>query len=139
MTTLTGKMHFCGPDQLHGFDERLTTDVYPSDFTWTPDWDRPEARLSWFHDMGSVVDAGPCLRSNNLDYDDEVVFAAKRHLFDLARGGEARPFYEFSRSMQAYKESLVSGEASFILSPDSDFFRFLTDFEGKKRKRSPRR
>ncbi|MDX1356411.1 MAG: sulfatase-like hydrolase/transferase, partial [Halomonas venusta] len=22
-TALTGKMHFCGPDQLHGFEERL--------------------------------------------------------------------------------------------------------------------
>ena len=28
-TTLAGKMHFVGPDQLHGFEERLTTDVYP--------------------------------------------------------------------------------------------------------------
>ncbi|MEE8283873.1 MAG: protease modulator HflC, partial [Alphaproteobacteria bacterium] len=56
-----------------------------------------------------------------------------------AYGGEARGFYEFSRSMQAYKESLVTGEASFILSPDADFFRFLTDIEGKKRNRSPRR
>ena len=26
-TCLTGKMHFVGPDQLHGFEERLTTDV----------------------------------------------------------------------------------------------------------------
>ena len=31
-TTLSGKMHFVGPDQLHGFEERLTTDVYPSGF-----------------------------------------------------------------------------------------------------------
>ena len=37
-TTLAGKMHFVGPDQLHGFEERLTTDVYPSGFDWTPDW-----------------------------------------------------------------------------------------------------
>ena len=29
-TTLSGKMHFIGPDQLHGFEERLTTDIYPS-------------------------------------------------------------------------------------------------------------
>ena len=28
-TCLSGKMHFIGPDQLHGFGERLTTDVYP--------------------------------------------------------------------------------------------------------------
>jgi choline-sulfatase len=37
-TCLAGKMHFVGPDQLHGFEERLTTDIYPSDFGWTPDW-----------------------------------------------------------------------------------------------------
>ena len=40
-TILSGKMHFCGPDQLHGFEERLTTDIYPADYGWTPDWDRP--------------------------------------------------------------------------------------------------
>ena len=32
---LSGKMHFIGPDQLHGFKRRLTTDIYPSDFSWT--------------------------------------------------------------------------------------------------------
>ena len=37
-TILCGKMHFIGPDQLHGFEERLTTDIYPADFAWTPDW-----------------------------------------------------------------------------------------------------
>ena len=26
-TCLSGKMHFCGPDQLHGFETRLTTDA----------------------------------------------------------------------------------------------------------------
>ena len=34
-------MHFVGPDQLHGFEERLTTDIYPADFGWAPDWDPP--------------------------------------------------------------------------------------------------
>ena len=91
-TTLAGKMHFCGPDQLHGFEERLTTDVYPADFTWTPDWDEPARRLDWFHTMEVVRKAGTCLRSTYLDFDDEVTYAAKRYLFDLARGGEARPF-----------------------------------------------
>ena len=31
-TCLSGKMHFVGPDQLHGFEERLTTDIYPAAF-----------------------------------------------------------------------------------------------------------
>ena len=38
-TILSGqRMHFVGPDQLHGFEERLTTDIYPADFGWTPDY-----------------------------------------------------------------------------------------------------
>ena len=91
-TVLAGKMHFCGPDQLHGFEERLTTDIYPADFGWTPDWDHPQDRPTWYHDMSSVTDAGPCLRSNQLDYDDEVAFAAERSLFGHIRSRDARPF-----------------------------------------------
>ncbi len=59
-TCLSGKMHFVGPDQLHGFEERVTTDIYPADLDWTPDWTRPEHRPSWYHSMLSVVQAGPC-------------------------------------------------------------------------------
>ena len=77
-TILSGKMHFCGPDQLHGFEERLTTDIYPADFNWTPDWDRPERRPSWYHNMSSVRDAGVAVRSNQLDFDDETAFMAER-------------------------------------------------------------
>ena len=36
-TILCGKMHFIGPDQLHGFHERLITDVYPASFSFLPD------------------------------------------------------------------------------------------------------
>jgi choline-sulfatase len=90
-TVLAGKMHFCGPDQLHGFEERLTTDIYPADYGWTPDWDRPGDRPSWYHDMSSVTDAGPCVRSNQLDFDDEVAFAAERSMFARIRSRDERP------------------------------------------------
>ena len=91
-TVLAGKMHFCGADQLHGFEERLTTDIYPADYGWTPDWSRPEHRPHWYHDMSSVTEAGPCVRSNQLDFDDEVGFAAERALFEHVRSGDERPF-----------------------------------------------
>jgi choline-sulfatase len=91
-TALAGKMHFCGPDQLHGFEERLTTDIYPADYGWTPDWEHPEVRPSWYHNMGSVTEAGTCVRSNQLDFDDEVTYAARRHIYDLARSDDGRPF-----------------------------------------------
>lgn len=91
-TILSGKMHFCGPDQLHGFEHRLTTDIYPADFGWTPDWDRPHERPSWYHNMRSVIDAGMCVRTNQMDFDDEVVFAAERAIYDQVRGSDPRPF-----------------------------------------------
>jgi choline-sulfatase len=91
-TILSGKMHFCGPDQLHGFEQRLTTDIYPADFNWTPDWNRPDHRPSWYHNMSSVRDAGLCVRSNQLDFDDETAFMAERAIFDLARSKDQRPF-----------------------------------------------
>ena len=94
-TILSGKMHFVGPDQLHGFEERLTTDIYPADFGWTPDWTRFEERPTWYHSMDSVLTAGPAIRTNQLDFDEEVVFTTRRKLFDLARGadGDERPFF----------------------------------------------
>jgi choline-sulfatase len=91
-TVLSGKMHFCGADQLHGFEERLTTDIYPADFGWTPDWSRFEHRPSWYHSMDSVTQAGPCTRTNQIDFDDEVVYSASRKLFDMARAKDRRPF-----------------------------------------------
>lgn len=91
-TILCGKMHFVGADQLHGFEERLTTDIYPADFTWTPDWEEPEKILEWYHTMFSVVTAGQCVAANDLDYDDEVAFTGVRKLHDLARSSDERPF-----------------------------------------------
>jgi hypothetical protein len=44
-TALSGKMHFCGPDQLHGYEERLTSDIYPADYGWAVNWDEPDVRL----------------------------------------------------------------------------------------------
>jgi choline-sulfatase len=91
-TSLSGKMHFCGADQLHGFEDRLTTDIYPADFGWTPDWTRFGERPSWYHTMDSVTQAGPCARTNQIDFDDAVVFNARQKIFDLARSKDKRPF-----------------------------------------------
>jgi choline-sulfatase len=93
-TCLSGKMHFVGPDQLHGFEKRLTTDVYPADLDWTPDWRVPVTeRLPWYHTMESVLTPGECLASMEMDYDDEVAHRAVRKLLDIARAPDARPFF----------------------------------------------
>ncbi len=85
-TCLSGKMHFVGPDQLHGFEERLTTDIYPADFGWTPDYRKPGERIDWwYHNLGSVTGAGVAEISNQMEYDDEVAFLANQKLYQLSR------------------------------------------------------
>ncbi len=92
-TCLSGKMHFVGPDQLHGFEERLTTDIYPPDFGWTPDYRKPGERIDWwYHNMGSVTGAGIAEITNQMEYDDEVAYHATRKLYDLSRGHDSRPW-----------------------------------------------
>jgi choline-sulfatase len=92
-TCLSGKMHFVGPDQLHGFEERLTTDIYPADFGWTPDYRKPGERIDWwYHNLGSVTGAGVAEITNQYEYDDEVAFHAGQKLYDLARGADDRPW-----------------------------------------------
>ncbi len=92
-TCLSGKMHFVGPDQLHGFEERLTTDIYPADFGWTPDYRKPGERIDWwYHNMSSVTGAGIAETSNQMEYDDDVAHNATRKLYELSRGADARPW-----------------------------------------------
>jgi len=92
-TCLSGKMHFVGPDQLHGFEERLTTDIYPADFGWTPDYRKPGERIDWwYHNMGSVTGAGVAEITNQMEFDDEVACHATRKVYDLARGKDTRPW-----------------------------------------------
>ncbi len=90
-TCLSGKMHFAGPDQLHGYEDRLTTDIYPADFSWTPNWAEPDAKVS-FQDMQNVLETGPCARSLQIDYDDETNYRAVQWLYDQARAPDRRPF-----------------------------------------------
>jgi choline-sulfatase len=99
LTILSGKMHFVGPDQLHGFEERLTTDIYPADFLWTKYWpaqgDPPrrvglpgdvETGQAYARQMAQMVkEAGPVPWSSQLEYDEEVHFRALERLRWLAR------------------------------------------------------
>jgi len=69
-----GKMHFVGADQLHGFERRLTPDIYPADFSWTPEplepCDGDDART--YLKAANARHAGPCDGSEQIDYDDNV-------------------------------------------------------------------
>ena len=97
-TCLSGKMHFVGPDQLHGYERRITTDVYPADFYWTPNWGRNGERYSFEKGGGvtgvaSLEDAGVRARTMQIDYDDEVAHRGVRQIYDYARSDDERPFF----------------------------------------------
>jgi choline-sulfatase len=89
-TTLSGKQHFVGPDMLHGFHERLTPELYPTDFAWTPSWE--EVRMESNNDSSGVTKAGTCVRSVQIDHDEAVLYRSKTKLHDYARD-DAQPFF----------------------------------------------
>src|SRR5262249_55765084 len=91
-TCLSGKMDFSGADQLHGYEERLTTDLSPSDFGWTPDWDEPHRLHAWYPSLLSVAEAGPCDHSLTMTHDEEATHHACRWLHEVGRGADRRPF-----------------------------------------------
>ena len=92
-TCLSGKMHFVGPDQLHGFSERLTTDIYPADYAWTPNWTNSDERIdAWYHNMSSVHEAGSADMTYQLEYDDEVGFHGIRKIYRYAQTADPTPF-----------------------------------------------
>ncbi|MCZ2723609.1 choline-sulfatase [Marinomonas sp. 15G1-11] len=91
-TSLIGKMHFVGADQLHGYEERLTTEIYPSDFSWIPNWKNSDTKLA-FQDMKNVISAGPAARTMQMDFDELVSYKAEQKIYDLARSEDKRPFF----------------------------------------------
>lgn len=98
-TCIAGKMHFVGPDQYHGFEERLTTEIYPADMSWTPtpefrNANKDEERTYSFgvSTIDTVKDAAPVARSMQIDYDEDVIHHAIRELYTRARRDDKRPF-----------------------------------------------
>lgn len=91
-TALSGKMHFIGPDQFHGFERRLTPDVYPADFSWVPR--EGGIKKGETNDTRGVTVSGVAERTVQIDYDDRVTFEAAQYLYDVARDTEdTRPFF----------------------------------------------
>ena len=90
-TALSGKMHFIGPDQFHGFEKRLTPDIYPADFSWAPNWGDEGVRDT--NDARSILISGICENSVQIDFDEMVTNKAIEHLHALADSSDQRPFF----------------------------------------------
>ncbi len=81
-TVLSGKMHFVGADQLHGYQRRLNTDIYPSGFIWSyplPPEDDPSFKAFDFTPQYLAENIGPGW-SKELQYDEETQFKSLEFL-----------------------------------------------------------
>jgi len=78
----------------------LTSDIYPGDFGWGVNWDKPEERQEWYHNMSSVMQAGPCVRSNQLDYDEDVMFKVRSN-FQSPKCGALQEKFNFDQNALA--------------------------------------
>lgn len=93
-TIASGKCHFIGPDQLHGFDERLTPDIFPADFSMLPDW-----RLGPVFNRGTSVGEmlrmlGPSKWTPQLGFDQMTFDRAIARLREYAIGNHSgQPFF----------------------------------------------
>jgi choline-sulfatase len=93
-TVLSGKMHFIGPDQLHGFRRRLTTDVYPAGFDWVPVQDQAGQFPRGGHARLYVTpNVGVRPWTKFLSYDEETHFRALEYLRERGRTPPTEPFF----------------------------------------------
>ena len=90
-TILSGKMHFIGPDQHHGFEKRLTPDLYPADFAWVPNWENEGKRDT--NDARGVTISGVAKRTVQMEFDEQVTRCAISELSTLAQSEDNRPFF----------------------------------------------
>ena len=92
-TIVSGKMHFIGSDQNHGFEERLTTDIYPTDYSWTPSWGDEQLLADYFLSSATELrDAGIAEHSAQLDFDKEVADRAIERLTQIGNTRDTDPY-----------------------------------------------
>lgn len=99
-TIASGKLHYIGADQLHGFQRRLTTDVYPSGFNWLPTQKRAwESRVldRRAHANGyRLPRVGVSPWTMYMAYDGETQFRALQYLNNYYMDGiegNQKPFF----------------------------------------------
>ncbi|HTM49126.1 MAG TPA: choline-sulfatase [Bryobacteraceae bacterium] len=92
-TAVSGKTHFIGPDQLHGFDERLSPCIFPADFAMLPDWS-----LGPVYNKGTSMQSmlralGPSVWNRQLAFDQMTFDRSIERLRQHALARDAQPLF----------------------------------------------
>jgi membrane protease subunit HflC len=99
---------------------------------------------------GEGAEAAQTVRAN-ADRERTVILAESQRSAQRVRGdgdaesirlyadafGQDKEFFAFYRSMQAYRDALNGRSTSFVLTPDSGFFRFFAKPGGAGREAPP--
>ncbi len=90
-TVLCGRMHFVGPDQRHGFQQRLVGDITPS-YSGGPKTDY--GRLSGTTDSSALsIELAGIGENPVLVYDEAVTFASEQYLDQASKRDRSKPLF----------------------------------------------
>lgn len=108
-TVLSGKMHFIGPDQLHGFEERLTKDIHTAAFDLTPDWTKG---VYANHGTGikRLQNPGECDWNSQLLNDEKAHFRTLEKIRAIGRNPARRPFFLCTSYMHPHDPFVMTKE-----------------------------
>ena len=90
-TALSGKTHFVGADQLHGFRKRFIPNIYPTDFAWTKHRDKKKPKSHARSYTGAAVKVG--VENRNLTFDENAHHHALDYLKSRNADKESEPFF----------------------------------------------
>jgi choline-sulfatase len=92
-TAVAGKCHFIGPDQRHGFEDRLTPCIFPAGFDMTPDW-----RLGPVYNRGTSIQnmfraLGPSRWNRQLGFDQHAFDNSVDWIRQSVTGNKTDPWF----------------------------------------------
>jgi len=81
-TVLSGKMHFVGPDQMHGYDRRTIPSIYPTDFQWVKKKFNKDPRSHAHNYVADAIQIIPKGIDLKKDEDGNLIFKRPEYNFD---------------------------------------------------------
>lgn len=91
-TAVSGKTHFIGPDQYHGFHQRLTPCIYPTHFAFMHPWSKGIYYIAGTSVQTGLGKLGPSEINGQIDFDELAYGHAMQYLRDYALpSGQPKP------------------------------------------------
>lgn len=90
-TVVSGKTHFIGPDQYHGFHERLTPCIYPTHFKFMHPWSKGAYYIQGTSIQVGLGKLGASETNGQIDFDTMACSRAIERLNRYALEGKDKP------------------------------------------------